>query len=195
VQYLLQKTSELKKARANYNAYLEKLRSQKQQEADKKQQEKVQAFEDTQKATASSKKRSREDEPEKNALSVSYWLADFQPEHEGSVPDPPPERPPSPHSGQPLRLKDLRSLSIKRSSDGKPICALSDKSITTQPVVAVKEDVILEECFNDLVKPSMLHPITGDKLKSKHILKLQKGKSGFASSGPVEAKTYRPTIT
>jgi hypothetical protein len=61
--------------------------------------------------------------------------------------------------------------------------------------MALKEHVVLEEVFDSLVKDSMVCPITGRKLKKKHILRLQRAKSGFASSGSVVAKKYRPTIT
>jgi nitric oxide synthase-interacting protein len=94
-----------------------------------------------------------------------------------------------------LRLKDLQPLTFERSSDGKVLCAVSHKTITTQPVVAMNNVVVLEEIYDKLVKPTMVCPITGKKLKEKNIRRLQKGKSGFASSGPVVAKTYRPTIT
>lgn len=192
VEYLLAKTNDIKKAKQNFQLYLDKQRTQLESaEKDAKSQAIVE-FEGKQKAVPT-KKREREEE---NPLGrVSYWLADFQPEHSDTIPDPPPDRPSSPYSGQPLRLKDLQSLTFQRSSDGKVLCAVSHKTITTQPVVAMNNHVVLEEIYDKLVKPTMICPITGKKLKEKNIRRLQKGKSGFASSGPVVAKTYRPTIT
>mmetsp|Transcript_15283 Transcript_15283/g.21953 ORF Transcript_15283/g.21953 Transcript_15283/m.21953 type:complete len:107 (-) Transcript_15283:143-463(-) len=105
-------------------------------------------------------------------------------------------------SGNPLRLKDLTPLHLIRepplsSSEGKVVCAVSNKAITTQPVVAIKStgQVMLQSCYDELVKPTMTCPITGKKLKEKDVIILQKAASGFASSGETVAKKYRPTLT
>lgn len=191
VEYLVAKTNDIKKAKANYQTYLDKQQASLEQESANAKSQEIVAFEGKQKA-AQTKKRPQQE----NALArTSYWLADFQPEHTEQSLKPPPDRPTSPYSGQPLRLKDLQPLHLERSEDGKVHCALSDKTITTQPVVAIKGRVVLEEVYDDLVKPTMTDPFSGKKLKEKHILHIQKGNSGFASSGPVVAKKYRPTIT
>ena len=193
VEYLLSKTNDIKKAKQNYQAYLDKQHQEQQKESEAAHSQAIVAFEGKQKATEGKK---REREGEKNPLaSVSYWLSEFQPEWKDQVPEPPLDRPLSPFSGEPLRLKDLQTLSFERSSDGKVLCAVSQKAITTQPVVAMKEHVVLEDVFDNLVKDTMICPITGKKLRRKDIRRLQKGKSGFASSGTVMAKKYRPTIT
>lgn len=192
VEYLLSKTNDIKTAKQNYQAYLDKQRAQEEEETEEAQSQAIVAFEGKQKATQVKK---RDRETSNPLASTSYWLSEFQPEHKDEVPEPPPDRPSSPFSGEPLRLKDLQSLSFERSPDGKVLCAVSHKTISTQPVVAMNEHVVLEEVFDSLVKDTMICPITGKKLKKKNIRKLQKGKSGFASSGPVVAKKYRPTIT
>jgi len=192
VEYLLSKTNDIKKAKQNYQAFLEKQRTKQEKESTEAHSQAIVAFEEKQKATEVKKR----DRDTSNPLaSTSYWLSEFQPEWKEQVPEPPPDRPSSPFSGEPLRLKDLQPLSFERSSDGKVLCAVSHKTITTQPVVAMKEHVVLEEVFDKLVKDTMECPITGKKLKQKNIRRLQKAKSGFASSGPVVAKKYRPTIT
>ena len=193
VDYLWTKTVEVRQAQEKYEAYLKSERSKEKSEVDEQKREALQDFEDSQKV--SSKKRAREPAAPNALASTSYWLAEFQPEHTSKNLDPPPDRPPSPCSGQPLRRKDLKDLILKREQ-GKVVCALSDKTISMQPVVALASGhVILKECYDKLVKPTMTDPFTSKKMKEKHVLELQKGKSGFASSGPVEAKKYRPTIT
>jgi hypothetical protein len=58
------------------------------------------------------------------------------------------------------------------------ICALSDKTISTQPVVALPSGhVVLKECYRQLVKPTMTNPFTSKKIKEKQVLELQKGKT------------------
>jgi len=78
----------------------------------------------------------------------------------------------------------------------KCICAVSEKVITTQAVVAVRGAVMLQDVYEKLAKPDLICPITGKKFKpEKHVLQLQKAASGFAASGQVTAKLYRPTMT
>lgn len=193
IEYLLTKTGEVKKARENYQAYLQSQHAKEAQSEEERKKQVLQDFEASQKASSGVKKRGR-DEPSALAR-TSFWLAEYQPEHCTEVPEPPPDRPPSPFSGQPLKRKQLRDLILKRD-ENKVVCALSDKAITTQEVVALPSGhVILKECYEDLVKPGMQDPFTSKKIKEKHVLELQKARSGFASSGPVEAKKYRPTIT
>lgn len=197
VEYLLTKTVEVKKARENYETYLKSERAKELNNQAQQKKEDIEDFEDAQKVSTVAKKRTREgDVKPKSALErTSYWLAEYQPEHVTEIPEPPPERPCSPYSGQPLKRKALRDLKFKREQD-KVVCALSDKSISMQPVVALPSGhVILKECYTNLVQPTMIDPFSSKKIKEKHVLELQKGKSGFASSGSVQAKKYRPTIT
>ena len=195
VEYLLTTTMALKEARTKYDYHLEKTEKLGQDTARKKQAEVIEAFEDSQKATTSTKKRPRTEEKKM----AGYWLAEHQPEHTSQPAEPPSERPSSPSSGNPLRLKDLHPLLMKRNDDGKVVCAISDKTISTQPAIVLcgpsGGHVILRDVYTQLVEPTMVCPITSTNLKPKHILKLVKGKSGFASSGIVQAKMYRPTIT
>jgi len=216
LHYLLTKTVELKASRTEYETYQN---NQEQKTAQKELAQKEDAlvvFENSQKASSSSnnnmkKRKSREDDDDDNndeskkssgksvLARTSYWLAEYQPEHTDRIPEAPPERPSSPYSGNPLRRKELKSLLLKRSSpDSKEVlCALSEKTITTQPVVALLPSghVILKKCYEELVQPTMINPFTSKRIKQKHVLQLQKGRSGFAQTGSVTAKKYRPTIT
>jgi nitric oxide synthase-interacting protein len=164
---------------------------------------------------------------EENSLKqVSYWLASSQPIHrKGQVdtadgefdyqkelealPPPPPERPPSPMTGEPLKLKQLIPLHLLRegddekssskanSSTGKVLCAVSHKQITTQPTVCIKTtgQVMLKSVYEELAKPTMVCPVTSKKFKEGDVLELIRGKSGFAASGTVVATKYNPTLT
>jgi len=151
----------------------------------------------------------------KRLKEISYWLSEAQPEYtekdrvERIMKNAPKDRPDSPMSGNPLRLKDLVPIQLNRENDGnekaggngKCICAVSNKAITTQPVVVIKKSgvVLLKDVYDSVVKgkkgKSMVCPITGEKFKEKDILDLQKGKSGFAASGDVVASKYTPTMT
>ena len=155
------------------------------------------------------------EEGNKRLKEICYWLAEAQPEYDNSetaLNNPPPERPSSPMSGKPLRLKDLTSITLMREGGssnktgnngekGKCICAVSSKAITTQPVLTIKKTgvVILKDVFDSIIKTAdgkgMVCPITGKKFKEKDMLELKKGKSGFAASGKVTASKYIPTLT
>lgn len=150
------------------------------------------------------------EEGKKRLKEICYWLSEAQPEyndkehqirHGGATI---PERPPSPMSGQPLRLKDLIPITLMREDtgvDSKCTCAVSKKTITTQKVVAIKKTgvVMLKDVYETVVKTpngkGMICPITGKPFKEKDLLELVKGKSGFAASGKVEASKYIPTMT
>ena len=113
VQYLLTTTIKLKDERNTYDKYLKKIDKELHDDVQAKQTDDIENFEDSQKATTCTKKRPR---PEENIL-TGYWMAEHQPEHTGRPLHPPPTRPTSPSSGNPLRRKDLIPLIIKRKDD------------------------------------------------------------------------------
>lgn len=140
---------------------------------------------------------------------------DYEKEIE-ALPPPPPTRPSSPMSGAPLRLKQLIPLHLVRegaedatarsgkrgrsdggNGTGRILCAVSHKTLTTQPTVAIKNSgqVMLKSVFDELAKPTMTCPVTGKRFKEKDVLELIKGRSGYAASGEVVARKYNPTLT
>lgn len=70
------------------------------------------------------------------------------------------------------------------------------KTITNQPVVLIKTTgaLMLEQAAKDLAYPDMTCPITGKKFKADDVLVFASAASGFAASGPVVAKVYRPNL-
>ena len=112
---------------------------------------------------------------------ISYWLSEAQPEYDQNAKEEqirknaplPNARPPSPMTGQPLRLKDLVPITLNREQkdhskqkqkpdgDGetvnvnsKCICAVSNKAITTQRVVVILKTgvVMLKDVYDSVVK-------------------------------------------
>ena len=87
-----------------------------------------------------------------------------------------PKRPPSPTTGQGLRLKDLFPINLREDPDcagtheKRFMCAVSGKQITFQPAVLLKKAnaVILESVYRDLVAPTMQCPITGESYAVPH---------------------------
>ena len=231
LEYLLHQTQELKKAQQLYDQWVQDRTRHQSAQQELKRKEQVEKFEDLQKVVTTTKKRKLQEKQEDKANPLarsSFWLADFQPERAKNeflldkdndnnnnnnsknptihTREPPPQRPSSPMSQTPLRRKDLVSLDLKRNSDGQVICAISEKSIVTQPAVALitmrsgggggeahPAQVVLEQVFKD-IGDNKVCPMTGRTISK--ILKLQSGGSSFAASGRiVEAQTYRPGMT
>lgn len=199
LQYLLHQTQTLKQAQQRYEQWLQSKQNENVQEQERKRKLEVEKFEDSQKVVQK-KQKTADVNPLKRS---SFWLADSQPGKGDSTDElemePPPKRPLSPMSQQPLRRKDLISLELKRNKDDQVVCAVSEKSIVAQQALALitKPDepaqIILEQVYNDLGKEKVC-PVTGRKISK--ILKLQKGGSSFAGNGgSLEAQTYRPGMT
>lgn len=177
---------------------------------------------------SSSSAAAKSSKAENSLAHVSFWLTTSQPQHTkrgeskdgefdyekeiAALPPAPPERPPSPMSGEALKLKQLIPLHLVHEGDedgnkkkstkgesitGRILCAVSHKTITTQPTIVIKNtgQVMLESVYTELAKPTMTCPISGKKFKEKDVLELIKGKSGYAASGEVMAKKYNPTLT
>ena len=53
--------------------------------------------------------------------------------------------------------------------------------------------MILKECFESLVQPTMICPVTDEAFKAEDVVELQAGKSSYAASGAVEASKWRPS--
>jgi nitric oxide synthase-interacting protein len=195
LEYLLTKTQELKQQQADYDRQVAQEQTTHQQEQDTRKRAAVEKFQDSQKVVVAKKQKTDTVNPLKQ---TSYWLSEFQPQtSQVTTLVAPPKRPPSPNSQQPLRLKDLIPLDLKRNEDNQVICAISQKSITAQPALALipkagPAQVVLQQVYQDLGNDKVC-PITGAKIK--WILQLQTGGSSFASAGKVEASTYRPTMT
>mmetsp|Transcript_19396 Transcript_19396/g.38593 ORF Transcript_19396/g.38593 Transcript_19396/m.38593 type:complete len:305 (-) Transcript_19396:363-1277(-) len=141
---------------------------------------------------------------------TSFWLSDFRPDHVEGRLEEPPVRPSSPMSGNALRFKDLIPIYLTRENDDsdrrkksngseehvKYQCAVTSKTITSQRVVCIRKSgqVMLRSAFVQFAAPTMTCPVTGKKFKESHIIELKKASTGFASSGEVTAKKYKPTL-
>jgi nitric oxide synthase-interacting protein len=54
---------------------------------------------------------------------------------------------------------------------------------------------MLESAARDLAFPTMTCPLTGERFKMSDVIELQEAATGFAASGQVEAKRYKPSMT
>jgi nitric oxide synthase-interacting protein len=135
---------------------------------------------------------------------TSYWVPQFAPGHIAEKIAEPPKRPPSPTTGEGLRMKDLFAVNLivdpdtAGTLDKKYQCAVTQKQITFQDAVLLKKPanaVVLASVYRDLVAPTMTCPITGQKLKPKDVVRLVKAGSSFAAAGSVKAEKYTHSVT
>ncbi|XP_067932237.1 nitric oxide synthase-interacting protein-like [Watersipora subatra] len=135
----------------------------------------------------------------------SFWIPNETPDNKETVIQKPEEKVRCPMSGKVLKMKDLidvkftiakdeddkRSLIVK--DDERYICAVTRDLLSNSVPCAVLRDsgdVVTLECVEKLIRPDMLNPITGQKLREKDIIQIQRGATGFAGSG-VELKAVK----
>ncbi|CAG9772748.1 unnamed protein product [Ceutorhynchus assimilis] len=114
-----------------------------------------------------------------------------------------------PVSGRPLKVKDLIDVKftpVNAEGDKKSIhtkenrymCAVTHDILSNSVPCAVLRptgDVVTLECVEKLIKRDMLHPVTGQKLKEKDIIVMQRGGTGYAlTNEKLEAKSARPVL-
>jgi nitric oxide synthase-interacting protein len=138
----------------------------------------------------------------KSLKAVCPWVPQFTPSAPEAATKAPAKRPSSPFSGRPMRTKDLIPVSLIReeSSDTSGpvrfICPVSRKTITNAKVVLIKSTgtLMLESSAKETSYKTMRDPLTNKPFTMDDVLELVPAASGFAASGSVEAKHYRPSM-
>ena len=77
------------------------------------------------------------------------------------------------------------------------MCPITKKSLSNSVPCAVLRTTghVIAADLVAIIKKDMLHPLTGDKLKDKDIIPLQRGGTGFAGSGvELNAQKYNPAM-
>lgn len=198
VEYLLTKTLELKEQQAAYDSQQKKLSSVVDDTQEKKR---LADFQEAQKVVKKRKVVDKQQVALDDLKRTSYWLADAQPAAVAAPKlSPPPSRPVSPISQQPLRRKDVWPVALTWQ-DEKLVCAVSGKTFQTQAAATVywtdrkkPGTLVLTDVYKTLLEEEGLCPNSSRKIK--YTRELQKSGSSFASaSGKSIVKKYRPTIT
>eukprot|EP00058_Branchiostoma_floridae_P022768 XP_002608258.1 hypothetical protein BRAFLDRAFT_59837 [Branchiostoma floridae] len=105
----------------------------------------------------------------------SFWIPSLTPKAEETKLKKPEEKVRCPMSGRPLKMKDLIPVVFK---------PVNDRDNKTSLIVKQR-----------LIKKDMTDPVSGDKLKDRDIIPIQRGGTGFASSGvKLEAKQDGPVM-
>ena len=137
----------------------------------------------------------------------SFWIPSLTPEAKPDEAKKPDSKTRCPMSGKPLRIKDL--IPVKFSvvpDDEKSLitrevrykCAVTHDALGNSVPCAVLRNtgnVVTMDCVEKLIKKDMLCPFTGEKLKEKDIIAIQRGGTGFAGSGiELSAKKDGPAM-
>ena len=136
----------------------------------------------------------------------SFWLPSLQAETKGTELKAPGTKTKCPMPGKNLRIKDLIPVNFKLADqhstqalvarEERFVCALTDKALRNcVPCVLLRAPgrVITKEAFTRLVKPDMVDPISGERLKAKDIIPIKSSGTGFAGGG-AEIKKVKTAV-
>ncbi|KAK2916369.1 hypothetical protein Q8A67_000743 [Cirrhinus molitorella] len=139
----------------------------------------------------------------------SFWIPSLTPEAKPTLLKKPSKTVLCPMSGCPLKMSDLISVrftpldpSLDRvallTRQDRYVCAVTKDTLgNSVPCAALRPSgaVVTMECVEKLIRKDMVDPVTGDKLKEKDIIPIQRGGTGFAGSGvDLKAKEARPVM-
>jgi len=141
----------------------------------------------------------------------SFWIPMLTPQAESSKVEKPDKTIYCPMSGKPLKFKDMIEVKFTlldkadAQNDGQKLiakeerykCAVTHDVLNNATPVAVLKptgDVVTMECVEKIIKKDMIHPLTGQTLKEKDIITLQRGGTGYsATNDQLKATKYRPS--
>ncbi|KAL8563458.1 hypothetical protein ACOMHN_052368 [Nucella lapillus] len=127
----------------------------------------------------------------------SFWIPSLTPAASATKVNKPDEKVRCPMSGEVLRLKDLITVKFTPINDrddktsliaksARFVCAVTNDVLGNSVPAAVLKtsgSVVTMECVDKIIKKDMIDPTNGQKLREKDIILLQRGASGFTSTG------------
>jgi len=141
----------------------------------------------------------------------SFWIPMLTPQAQESKVEKPDKTIYCPMSGKPLKFKDMIEVKFTlldkadADNDGQKLiakeerykCAVTHDVLNNATPVAVLKttgDVVTMECVEKIIKKDMIHPLTGQTIKEKDIITLQRGGTGYAATNDqLKATKYRPS--
>jgi len=139
----------------------------------------------------------------------SFWLPSCGPQAKKSKVEKPDKTIYCPMSRKPIRVKDLVEVqwTLARDPDDKKSlisrderyqCAVTGDVLNNSSHCAVLRPtghVVTVDCVEKIIKKDWQHPLTGQSLKEKDIIYIQRGATGFsAANSELEAESYRPAM-
>ena len=147
------------------------------------------------------------DDVKKKSL-PSFWIPSLTPQASEEIVKKPDTKTYCPMSKKPLRLKDLIPVkfTLAPDEDKKSLIAKTERYIcpvthdvlgNSVPCAVLKPSghVVTMKCVEKFIKKDWQCPITSKKLSQSDIIEMQRGGTGYVSSGQqLEAKAYGPTM-
>lgn len=139
----------------------------------------------------------------------SFWIPSQLPDAKIAKMEKPDPTVYCPISGKPLKMKDLIEVKwtlVNDPDDKKSLIAKENRYMcpithdilsNAVPCAIIKTSghVVTMECVEKIIKKDWLHPLTGEKLKEKDIIPLQRGGTGYALTNQnLEGKNERPVL-
>ncbi|XP_045492067.1 nitric oxide synthase-interacting protein homolog [Colias croceus] len=217
LEYLLTKKNEYTRKLKQYEKQLKKEDEEKKELAEAEKEANLIKFMNREKNITNSRSKSEGQSSSsisnlangKNKQLPSFWVPSQLPDAKISKLKKPDPTVYCPLSEKPLKMKDLIEVKwtlVNDPDDKKSLIAKENRymcpvthdilsNAVPCAVISTTGHVVTMECVEKIIKKDWLHPLTGDKLKEKDIIPLQRGGTGYAlTNQSLEAKNERPVL-
>ncbi|XP_026747472.1 nitric oxide synthase-interacting protein homolog [Trichoplusia ni] len=216
LEYIISKKGEYNRKLKKYEKQLKKEDTEKAELAAAEKEANLIKFMNREKNITSTK---QDDGPSSSSVSnlangkakqlPSFWVPSQLPDAKHSKVEKPDPTVYCPISGKPLKMKDLIEVKwtlVNDPDDKKSLIAKENRymcpvthdilgNAVPCAVIRTTGHVVTMECVEKIIKKDWLHPLTGDKLKEKDIIVVQRGGTGYALTNQnLEGKNERPVL-
>ncbi|KPJ16217.1 Nitric oxide synthase-interacting protein-like [Papilio machaon] len=217
LEYIIAKKTEYTRKLKQYEKQLKKDEAEKKELADAEKEANLIKFMSREKNISNSSSSSQPSSSSsvsnlangKHKELPSFWVPSQLPDAKLSKIQKPDPTVYCPISGKPLKMKDLIEVNwtlVKDPDDKKSLIAKENRymcpvthdilsNAVPCAIIRTTGHVVTMECVDKIIKKDWLHPLTGDKLKEKDIIPLQRGGTGYALTNQnLEGKNERPVL-
>jgi len=205
--FILEKKKEYEKKLKKYESQLEQEKKDYLESANKDDEEARKKFEATEKNIITKRVEAFKQDGGYESISntatgerkrhlPAFWMPSMGPQAKKTKLTQPDKTVYCPMSRQPIRMKDLIDVkwTLVKDPDNKASiiakderyqCAVTGDTLYNSTHCAVLRptgDVVTMECVDKIIRKDMRHPLTGQSLKEKDIIPIQRGSTGFASA-------------
>ncbi|XP_047545854.1 nitric oxide synthase-interacting protein homolog [Vanessa atalanta] len=217
LEYIITKKNEYTRKLKQYEKQLKKEENEKKELAAAEKEANLVKFMSREK-TISNNKYSDGSQPSSSVSNLangkdkelpSFWVPSQLPDAKITKLEKPDPTVYCPISCKPLKMKDLIEVKwtlVNDPDDKKSLIAKENRymcpithdilsNAVPCAIIRTSGHVITMECVEKIIKKDWLHPLTGEKLKEKDIIPLQRGGTGYALTNQnLEGKNERPVL-
>ncbi|XP_046978500.1 nitric oxide synthase-interacting protein homolog [Vanessa cardui] len=217
LEYIITKKNEYTRKLKQYEKQLKKEENEKKELAAAEKEANLVKFMSREK-TISNNKYSDGSQPSSSVSNLangkdkelpSFWIPSQLPDAKITKLEKPDPTVYCPISCKPLKMKDLIEVKwtlVNDPDDKKSLIAKENRymcpithdilsNAVPCAIIRTSGHVVTMECVEKIIKKDWLHPLTGEKLKEKDIIPLQRGGTGYALTNQnLEGKNERPVL-